>query len=124
MYEDLGSDGLMTCLRCADQDALTSQEICFSCQRELEASHDHEMGWRKAYELELDDELRQQIKTNPNIITEYRDDFNRLIREYKDDPEFLGAIDKGRVKFEERLARVKPAGAHAGDVVAQRGQGE
>lgn len=106
MYEYLDSDGLITCLRCGDQDALASEGICFSCQRELIEHHEHEMGWRKAYELEQDNELRWLIETNPDIVTEYREDFNRLVREYQDDAEFLKAIDEGRARFEARVVRV------------------
>jgi hypothetical protein len=104
-YEDLGSDGLITCPRCGDRDAREG-EICFGCQRELIDFHDHTMGWRKAYELEQDDELRQQIKISPDIIESHRADFERLASEYKDNEDFSKAIAESRARFEERVKRV------------------
>jgi len=106
MFEDfLGSDDLITCPRCEDQDALVG-EVCLGCKRELEAYHDHEMGWRKAWELEKDESLREQIKANPTAVYRQLDEFERLGRKYADDPQFSAAIAADKAEFEARLARV------------------
>ena len=67
MYDDfLGSDNLHRCYRCDDVD--TVDEICTFCKQELVAHHDHEMSWRKAWELEQDEEMRREIKKDEQWI--------------------------------------------------------
>lgn len=110
MYEDLGSDNLITCPRCGDQDALIG-EICNGCKRELAEHHEYAIGWRKAWELEKDEELRDIIKANPDYVYRQLDEYERLAREFADDPNFSAAIAMDKATFERRWARVTKAEA-------------
>lgn len=108
MFENLGSDDLITCPRCGDCDAFVG-ELCLGCKEELAASWDGEKSWQAAWELEKDETLKEIMRTNPNYVYRQLDEFERLGREYADYPEFSAAIAADKATFEKRWARVDKA---------------
>lgn len=97
------SDDLITCRRCADQDADVHDGICFSCQRELLDMHEHQISWRAAWELEKQEHLAQEIRRNPNYPAQQLAELDKLFESYKDCPDLIFALATDRQNFLTRL---------------------
>ncbi|MBN1994466.1 MAG: hypothetical protein JW953_17340 [Anaerolineae bacterium] len=103
--DDIFDYDLVNCPRCDGADARPG-EVCFFCQRELEAHHDHEMGWRKAWELEKDDELRRNMQQDPNYPQRVLAELDAYASKFQDDRDLVKRVEGEKAKFMERVKRV------------------